>query len=171
VNAEFWLTHTSPSGTEHVLHHVMDLPEAGGRFAFAPTSVATSRGDVQVEMSGVIDRFRSPAGGEFFVISMNRLLTGASLPPGGISGSTGAVTSMPGPDEVLLLDVSGRGAGARGGGRGGGGAVGSGGQMRSGGGGGGWRSAAPAGAATPAQLTSLLEGHQFALRLRITEKE
>ena len=175
VDAELWLTHKLPTGTEQVLHQKVRVEAKGGKFAFAPTSFTTRRGDMSVELSGMIDRYRTPAGGEFFVVSMTRIVSGADLPAAGLSGTTGATVPMPGADEVLsfeMLAPGGRARGAGGGGRGGaavvGGVVGAGGggaQARGGGGGGGQRSGAP-GAVAP--LAVLLDGHQFSLRLKVT---
>jgi len=198
VNAELWLTHTSPTDTVQVFHQIVRLPEAGGRFSFTSTPVTTTRGTINVEMAGTIDRWRSPAGGEFLVLTVNRVVTGANLPPAGLSSMTSAPVPMPGAEEVLSFEMvgsAGRGgaATARGGGGGGaafggtggggvargtGGATGGGGgttaaatpQGRGGGGGGGGRGGARGGVVTvsPAQLATLLEGHQFSLRMRIT---
>jgi hypothetical protein len=192
VDAELWLTHTSPGGSEQVVHQVVRLAESGGRFAFAPTPVTTSRGDMNLELAGSIDRFRTTTGVEFFSLSLNRLVTGADLPSAGLSATTGVVTPMPDPNDPndsvsfqLLTAPGTRGGG--GGGRGGGGARGGGvvggaaaGAVVGGGGrgggvvargaGGGAVAAGPAANGTTvnlAQLATLLEGHQFSLAIRV----
>ena len=198
VSAELWLTHTSPRDTTQVYRQVVRLEQSGGRFSFAPTSVSTSRGDVNVELTGTIERFRSPEGSEFFVLSMNRVVSGANLPADGLSATTGTVVPMPATSEVLSFELIAAGrARAAGGGGGGGGAVlaprGGGGGV--GGGGGATRGTAGAGVArgggtgaaaapasqggrggrgsgsvtvSPAALAGMLEGHQFSLRMRVT---
>jgi hypothetical protein len=173
VNAELWLTHTSPGGTEQVLHQIVRLPEAGGRFSFPAATVTTASGDLNVELAGTIDRFRSPADGEYLVLLMNRLVTGGALPSAGVNGTTSAVVPMPGDGDVLSFELTGSGGRARiGGGGGRGGMVaGVGGGARSaqgppqarGGAGGGTAGVAP----VVVQLAILLEGHQFSLRLHI----
>ncbi len=192
VDAELWLLHTLPSDVQQVVHQTVRLAAAGGRFAFAPTSVTTAQGDVSVELTGSIDRYRTPTGDEFFLLSLTRRVRGAGLPPEGVEGTTGSVVPLPLPNEVLSFEMPGtgraRGAGggvARSGGGGGAGGARSGGAVASGppdparggavGAGGGAQSAARGGGrggggATvgAAQIASLLEGHQFALRLRIT---
>ena len=192
VDAELWLTHTSPVGTEQVSHQVVRLPEAGGRFSFTHTSLATTRGEYNVELAGTIDRFRSPTGGEFLVLSMNRHVSGANLPTTGVTATTGTIVPMPATDEVLAFELSGarRARIGGGGGRGSGGtevARASGGAaagaVRQGpsqgggprGAGGGGAAAAPrSAAATPAtgsnlaQIAAMLEGHQFSLKMRMT---
>jgi hypothetical protein len=187
VNAELWLTHTSPGGTEQVLHQIVRLPEAGGRFSFPATGVTTRRGDLNVEFGGTIDRFRAPSAAEYIVLQMNRLVTGEGLPASGLSATTSVVVPMPGEGEVPSFELTGSGARGRsgavaGGVRGGGSAT----------AGGGARSANPgqvtgvgaaagagggavargggrggAGLSDVAQLAALLEGHQFSLRLMI----
>jgi hypothetical protein len=150
VDADLWLTHTSPGGSEQVVHQLVRLTEAGGRFAFAQTPVTTSRGDMNLELAGSIDRFRTPTGVEFFSLSLNRVVTGADLPAAGLSATTGVVTPMPDPNDPndsvsfqLLTAPGARGGG--GGGRGGGGARGA---VMVGAAAGGGTGAAGAGAAT-----------------------
>jgi hypothetical protein len=185
VNAELWLTHTSPSGTEQVSRQLVRVPENGGRFTFTQPGLSTTRGEISVEIAGTIDRFRSP-NGEFLVLFMNRHVSGGSLPAAGVGAITGTVVPMPGTAEVLEFGLSGArpvGGGGRGGTviarSGGGGAVGSAGppEMRRGSGvaaagprgtGGGGFVAARTSNANLAQVATLLEGHQFSLRLRIT---
>ena len=199
VEAEFWLMHTLPSGVEQVTHQVVRLKPAGGTFGFAPATVSTPRGDVRVELTGSIDRFRVPTGGEFFVLSMTRLVTGDALPPNGVSGTTSTVVPMP-LAEVLSFELPGGRQLAGGGGRGGVGrpapgvAAGAGGsvvmrtppaggagggaqtgdpaQVRARSGGGGTTGAGGGGrvlAGSNAQIAALLEGHQFAIRLRVNQ--
>ena len=173
VDAELWLMHRLPSGADQVVHQVVRIPAAGGRFSFAPTPVATSRGDLNVELRGSIDRYRSPTGAEFMVLSMTRTVTGADLPPQGLSGTTGSVVPLPVPSDILSFETPGAGARSRGVGaagatlRGGGvgGAIGP-----AGGGAGGQAGARSGGRGTGPlnQISTLLEGHQFALRVRIT---
>lgn len=195
VDAELWLLHTLPSDVQQVVHQTVRLPTAGGRFAFAPASVTTAQGDVSVELTGSIDRYRTPTGDEFFLLSLTRRVRGAGLPPEGVAGTTGSVVPLPLPNEVLSFEMPGGTGRARGAGgavaRSGGGGGGAGGGARSGGavasgppdparsgaigaagaaqsgarGGGRGGGGATVGAA---QIASLLEGHQFALRLRIT---
>ena len=180
VNAELWLTHTLPSGTVQVLHQTVRVPAEGGRFGFAPTTVEAARGNLAVQIAGSIDRYRSPSGTEFLIVSMNRLVTGEGLPEAGVSGTTSSVQQMPAsPSDVLSFEMPGTVARGGGGGRGGGVArgAGSGAAVTAGGRG----SADPQGGvvgtggarggrgAAIATLTPLLEGHKFALTVRITQ--
>lgn len=204
VDAEFWLLHTLPSGAEQVMHQKVRMDRAGGKFSFAPATVPTPNGDVRVELTGSIDRFSVPTGGEYMVLSMTRLVTGESLPEAGVSGTTGSIVPLVWSD-VLSFEIPGASLRGRGGARGGGGmaavASASGGTGGGGGagagvvarrdpagasgqavggaqagarGGGGRISESPAAggrasAATNAQVATLLAGHQFAIRLKVTQ--
>ena len=209
IDAEFWLLHTLPSGAEQVMHQKVRMDRAGGKFTFAPATVPTPNGDVHVELTGSIDRFSAPTGGEYMVVSMTRLVTGQSLPEAGVSGTTGSIVAMPVlPTDVLSFEIPGAAVRGRGGSRGGGAvATATGGGGAGGGGGGGGAGAgavvmrSPTGAsgqasggaqagprgggggrvvetpvaggrgstATNAQVAALLAGHQFAIRLKVTQ--
>lgn len=213
VDAELWLLHTLPSGAEQVMHQKVRMDRTGGKFSFAPATVPTPNGEVRVELTGSIDRFSSPTGSEYMVLSMTRLVTGQSLPEAGVSGTTGSIVPFV-PSEVLSFEMPGTAVRGRGGARGGGGAVAAGGgnserrvldpgtAAASGGGGGRGSSGAvvmrsPTGAgqaaagaqagprgggggvgavaggresaATNAQVAALLAGHQFAIRMKVTQ--
>jgi hypothetical protein len=199
ADAELWLLHTLPSGAEQVMHQKVRLNRASGKFSFAPATVSTATGEVRVEITGSIDRFSVPTGGEYLVLSMTRLVSGDSLPAGGVSGTTGSIVPFV-PAEVLSFEIPGassrsligpRGGGGMGAGGGadagaggtGGGAVrrptGPPGQVAAGAqagtrtsgiagstsaAGGGQRVASP-----NAQVAALLAGHQFAIRLKVTQ--
>jgi len=192
LDAELWLMHTLPSGKEQVMHQVVRVPTTGGRFSFASASVATSRGDLNMQLTGAIDRYRTPAGGEFVLLTLTRVVTGEGLPAAGISGTTGTPIALALLADVVSFEMSGAGGmggrtrvggpGAGGAATGGaavarrtdpptppagsaGAAAGGGVVARSGGGGRGGASAGPA------QLAALLEGHKFELRMKVTEKD
>ena len=143
MDAELWLIHKLPSGTEQVLHQTVRVPAAGGQFGFVPIPVETARGNLTVQLTGSIDRYRTPAGTEFLVLSIVRALTGEGLPPAGLTGTTSSVVPMPEPGKPLLFEMPGSIArGAAAGGRGGAGTGGA----RGGGSGGGAVAAATTGA-------------------------
>ena len=187
LDADLWLVQTLPSGAERAQHQTVRLDARGGTFAFAAMKVDGDRGDVSVEVLGSFRRYRAATGGEFLYVSLTRALTGEMLPPGGLRGGTSTVIGLPGPAEVLSLEIPGTsggrarsGGGGSGGGRGGtrgtptpgglpnpppgtgtGGAVGG---SRGGGGG------VSAGVDVARVQTALetLRGHAFSLRLRVT---
>ena len=175
VDAELWLLHTSPADIQQVVHQTVRVPTEGGRFTFAPTAVTTPRGAVSVELTGSIDRYRTPTGDEFLLLSLTRRVKGAGLPAEGVVGTTGSVVPLL-PNEVVSFEMPGTGR-TRGAVAGGGAAAtgppdptrsrviaGAGATQSARGGGRGGGGGAAAGAA---QVAALLDGHQFALRLRI----
>jgi hypothetical protein len=199
VDAEMWLVHTLPAGTVQAQHQRVRVPADAASFAFAPVSLRTAGGDASVAFTGSLKRYRSPSGGEFLYLSMTRRVTGGpGMSASGVSGVTGTVISLPGPAEVLSLEIPAAqqqaagfgGGGARGAGRGAGrspgpaigepprrmppgSGVAAGGQAGTARGGGGGavissRGGAAAVGNPAAQVVSLLEGHGFSLRLRVT---
>jgi hypothetical protein len=189
VDADLWLIHTTPSGVQRVVHQTARIPAVGGKFAFAPTEVTTSRGQLSVELTGVIDRYRTPTGGEFILLSMTRIVRGEGLPASGVPGSTGTAFPLPDPTQVLSFEMPGGAAGGRtlalqGGGAGGEVRTRSGGgtgvatpppdPARAGGtGAGGAQAGAGGGGAggvreSLSRVSALLEGHVFSLRMRVT---
>jgi hypothetical protein len=130
LDADLWLVHKLPHGTEQAQHQRVRLAAQGGAFGFAPVSVTTARGDTLVEIVGSIRRYREPGGREYLFVSIARQLTGSPMPAGGVSGGTGAMIPLD-PSEVISLEIptaprvaAGRGGfgggGGAGGGRGGG---------------------------------------------------
>jgi hypothetical protein len=174
VDAELWLLHTLPSDIQQVVHQTVRLSTEGGRFTFAPTAVTTARGDASVELTGSIDRYRTPTGDEYLLLSLTRRVKGPGLQPEGVAATTSSVVPLPQPNEVPSFEMPGAvrtrtgGGGVGGGARGGGG-----GAVASAGAGAGVTQTARGGGAGgrviagPTQVAALLEGHQFALRLRI----
>lgn len=186
LDADLWLLHTLPPGTQQVQHQKVRLSANGASFGFAPVTLTTPQGDVLVEFTGSFQRFRAPTGGEFLQVAMDRNVTGGPMPPaGGFKTSTGTVIALPGPTEVLSLELSGPGRARSGGGGGAGGRGGFGGARSAGGGargtggagqpgttrsgGGGGVGAGSIETATSAiQVMSVLAGHAFSLRVRMT---
>lgn len=184
LDVDLWLVHTTPSGTEQAQHQSVRLTPGGGMFAFAPIRFETTRGEIGVELTGALQRFTA-GGGELLLVSMSRVITGRNTPAAGIGGSSSSLIAMPGPDEVLSFEMTTAGGGFGGGGRGGrgsgrGGAIAARGPETPGSGGAGRRgsgSAAARGilvlpntaAGSPvSQAAVLLDGHRFALRVKVT---
>lgn len=148
LDADLWLVQRLPSGIEQAHHQSVRVPAQGASFSFPSVTVPTARGDVTVEVGGSFKRYKAPAGNEYLLVSMTRGLAGAKMPAGGTSGGTATVIPLPGPTEVLSIEMPAPGGGGgtatggprgrTGGGGAGGGAVGAG--MR---GQGGPRSAGP----------------------------
>jgi hypothetical protein len=120
VHADLWLVHKLPAGTERAEHQNVQVPMGGGSVTFAPLAVTTPQGDAQVEIGATFRRFTAATGGEFLLVSMSRHINARSLPAGGVSGSTSTLIPLPGPGEVLSLEIPAIAGGMRGGGGGGG---------------------------------------------------
>jgi hypothetical protein len=192
LDVDLWLVHTAPSGREQAHHQKVRLSTTGGPFTFAPVTFSTRQGEVGVELNGTFLRYTSAGGSEFLLLNMSRVVSGGTAPAGGLAGSTSSFVPLPRGDEVLSFEMlSGGGFGARGrgtgggvvgaagggvGGGGGGGARSAGGGVASGGGQAGGRGSGTGGVSTAGQanlknamqVTALLDGHRFALRVRVT---
>jgi hypothetical protein len=117
-NADLWLVHRLPTGTEYAQHQRVVLTGTGGSFSFPAVNVPTANGEMAVDISGAFQRYRAPTGAEFMYVSMVRGLSGGALPAGGVSAGTGTMIAVPDPSEVLSLELPATAAGR--GGRGGG---------------------------------------------------
>jgi hypothetical protein len=196
LDVDLWLVHVTPLGREQAQHQKVRLSTSGGPFTFAPVKFTTGQGEIGVELNGSILRYTSAGGSEFMLLNMSRVVTGGPAPAAGLAGATSSFVPVPKGNEVLSFEMlsSGGFSRARGGGVAGGGgapvAAGSRGQggaggdatarsggavtARSGGGGRGG-SASPedlqrlaTALANAKQVATLLDGHRFALRLRVT---
>jgi hypothetical protein len=105
LDADLWLVETTPSGVERTNHQKVRLDATGGSFGFAPMKVSGDRGDVAVEILGSFRRYRAPVGGEYLFVSLVRAISGETLPQGGMRGGTATVFALPGPTEVISLEI------------------------------------------------------------------
>jgi hypothetical protein len=190
LDVDLWLVHTPPGGREQAQHQRVRLNSSGGPFTFPAVKFTTQQGEVGFDLNGSFQRYTTP-GGEYLLVAMSRLVTGASTPAGGLAGNTSSFFALPRPDEVPSFDLTSGGGGGVAGrqrGGGGGGGVGGRGAFGSAGGGGARGGAAGSrgtgggvGARQPAevakvlenlsnalQVTAILDGHRFALRMRVT---
>ena len=135
LDVDLWLVHITPSGSQQAQHQTVRLTAAGGMFTFAPIRFETVRGDVGLELTGSFQRF-SATTGEFLLVSMSRVVSGATAPAAGFGGTTSTFIALPKPEEVLSFELTTAGASGFGGGSGGGGGRG-GARSRGGGAGGG----------------------------------
>ena len=189
LDVDLWLVHTSPSGGEQAQHQKVRLSATGGPFTFAPVKFTTRQGEVGVELNGSFLRYTSAGNNEFLLLNMSRVVTGGTAPAGGYPGTTSSFVPVPPAGDVLSFEMlSGGGFGARargtgGGGVGGGGAVSAGGARSGGGGGarstgsgqaggrgtgGGPPREAAASLSNALAVTALMDGHRFALRVKVT---
>jgi hypothetical protein len=160
LSADLWLLHSAPRDRLSTSHQSTRLGNSGGTFTFPGLTVATPRGDVSVEIAGSIARYRTTSGEEYLLVSLRRVITGAGAPPQGFSGSSSSLIALPRPEEVVSFEMPAVVNARTRGGAGGGG--------RGGAGGGGGARVGAAAPVTAAQVTALLDGHTFSLRMRVT---
>jgi len=192
LDADVWLIHTRPTGSEEVLHQKVRLAAPGGTFSFSTVKFQTTKGEIGFEMTGSIQRFRVPTGGpdgsEFLIVDLARVVTGGTAPPSGFRNTTGGTpVALPRPDDVVAFLMPGAEIRSRGGGGGGvgvprgGATAGGSGTITAAAGGGGARGGGGAGgrgggmgavqlrtSMEAAQALVLLEGNVFSLRVRFT---
>ena len=118
LDAEIWLVHTLPSGAQQAQHHRVRLPADGAPFIFAPVSVTTPEGEARVTFTGEIRRYRAATGREYLSVATARAVGRPSM-SSPLTGGATTIIPLPGPDEVLALDIPTAQRGAFGGGGGG----------------------------------------------------
>jgi hypothetical protein len=188
VDAELWMVHQLPNGSETVEHQIVRLMNGAIGFAFKGGPIETSDGPVALELSGQLKAVRRDDGSRGLWASLTRGVTRQATGTTSIAGPTTATVGWPTSSDVVSLELpplqffparsgAGRG-GATGGARGGTGVGtvppggqstggGAGGTVTRGGGGGSGGMVSAPGRGTPPP--NLLEGHRLSLRVRLVE--
>jgi hypothetical protein len=191
VDAELWMVHQAPNGTETVEHQIVRLINGVIGFTFKGGPVETSAGAVALELSGQLKAVRREDGSRGLWASLTRGVTRLDSGATSTNGPTTTIAEWPTTTDVVSLELPplqfSAGGGGGGGGRGGAvggvrpsptaGTVTAGGQATGGGGaaggvargtgGGGLVASGGRGASPP--LPNLLEGHRLSLRVRLVE--
>ena len=192
VDAELWMVHTLPNGTEIVEHQIVRLVNGVIGFAFRGGPVDTTDGQVAIELSGQLKAVKRDDGSRGLWAALTRGVTRLATGQTSISGPTTTTAEWLTPRDVVSLDlpplqyyagtrVAGGGGGRGGGGAGsprstgtgtvsggaqsGGGGAAAGGLVRGGTGGAVIAGARGSGTAAP----NLLEGHKLSLRVKLVE--
>ena len=195
VDAELWMVHKAPNGTETVEHQVVRLIAGTIGFTFRGRAVDTTDGPMIIEVSGKLKAVRRADGTRALWAGLQRLVTheptGRLVSSGSAPGKTvdwvapGQLVSFDMPDPYVAAGAYlGRGGGAGGGGAGGrvgGGVMSSGaaGAVSSGStatvvarGSGGGTAGAGGGAVTAVPRgPNVLDGHSLSLRLRLLDSK
>ncbi|HUR21157.1 MAG TPA: hypothetical protein VMZ90_10140 [Vicinamibacterales bacterium] len=193
VDAELWMVHQAPNGTETVEHQIVRLMNGVIGFTFKGGPVETTDGVVAIELSGQLKAVRRDDGSRGLWASLTRGVTRQATGLTSVLPPTTTTVGWPTTSDVVSLELpplqlfagSGTRAAAGGGGRGGAvgdtriiggsGAVAAGGQGSGGGSaaggiargtGGGGAMISPGGTSS---LPNLLEGHRLSLRVRLVE--
>ena len=195
VDAELWMVHQAPNGTETVEHQIVRLMNGVIGFAFKGGPIETADGVVALELSGQLKAVRREDGSRGLWASLTRGVTRVATAITFSPGPTTTTVAWPTTSDVVSLELpplqfsAGSGVRTAGGGGGRGGAAGS---TRGGGGGSGAGTVASGGQATGGggaaggvargtgggggvitagrtPLPNLLEGHRLSLRVRLVE--
>ena len=191
VDAELWMVHQLPNGSEAVEHQIVRLMNGAIGFAFKGGPVETSDGTVAIELSGQLKAVRREDGSRGLWASLTRGVTRLATGTTSVVAPATTTVGWPTTSDVVSLELpplvftagrTGVGGGGRGGlatGTGSGAAAGArtvppGGQAGGAAGGMVTRSGGGAGAAesrSSATLPNLLEGHRLSLRVRLIETQ
>jgi hypothetical protein len=110
-DADLWLVRSAPGRTEEAAHQALSGVRGSAQYAFAPVSIETPRGTMNLQVTGVVRVTTDEAGAPQLVfITMRRLkfapAVGGSRDtlPSTIGSST-TTNPMPGPDDVLSFEL------------------------------------------------------------------
>jgi hypothetical protein len=110
-DADLWLVRSAPGRTEEAAHQALSGVRGSAQYAFAPVSIETPRGTMNLQVTGVVRVTSDESGAPQLVfITMRRLkfapTAGGSRDtlPSTIGSST-TTNPMPGPDDVLSFEL------------------------------------------------------------------
>jgi hypothetical protein len=119
-DADLWLVHRKPDGTEAVQQQTVHFDAANTAFAFPPIQVQTSKGLITIDISGKLQSFvgdeplgRRPlmtqttndsASGQHISISIDRRAHAAGPPLLDITGGSSMVIDVPSASDVLSFE-------------------------------------------------------------------
>ena len=110
-DADLWLVRNAPGRKEEVLHQALNGVRGSAQYAFAPVSIETPRGTVNLQVTGVVRVTTDESGAQRLVFMTMRSVKFA--PTAGASrdtrpstmGSSTTTNPMPGPDDVLSFEL------------------------------------------------------------------
>lgn len=103
VDAEVWLVHRLPNGTEDVQRQAARFASRA-TIAFAPVSIATARGTVSVDVTAVL-QLSSGTAAPPLSVGITRHIRGAGSPTLDSSGGSDRVMALPKSDQVLSFEL------------------------------------------------------------------
>ena len=110
-DADLWLVRSAPGRTDEAAHQTLSGVRGSAQYAFAPVSIETPRGTMNLQVTGVVRVTTEESGAPQLVFTTMRSLkfepaAGASrdtLPS--TTGSSTTTNPMPGPDDVLSFEL------------------------------------------------------------------
>jgi len=176
LDAQLWLVHTRPDGTEHSqLQEIRAPGDRGLGFFFRAGAIQGMDAQLTVEVAGEIRPVLSNGATVLYVVIERATFDGTSPTPA--IGAAGRSIAVPAVGEVISFDMppmGPRGGGGGGGGRGSGGARAGSAGGAGGGGSGGARAGGTGGGGTVSTGSRSggpdpLNGHTFSIRLQLKE--
>jgi hypothetical protein len=105
IQADVWLVHTDGGGAERATAVSLRSGAAGAAFSFAPVSLETRAGTVNVEVAGFIRPVKINAEGVTVAIALYRRIVAPQNPAVDVSGSTSKELTLLTPNAVTALEI------------------------------------------------------------------
>ena len=111
LTVDLWLVRSTPGAADQTLHMTSSLRPFPETFAFAPLTVQTANGTVNLKVEGTLEGGLSSEGERqlYFAASRSVTTTASSRPARDgkavTEGSTKTTLKMPGPDEVVSFEM------------------------------------------------------------------
>jgi hypothetical protein len=108
---DLWLVRNAPGRKEEAVHQALNGVRGSAQFAFAPVSIETARGTVNLQVTGLLRVTTDESGARQLVFITTRSVRFA--PAGGsnrdtppsMTGTSTTANPMPGPDDVLSFEM------------------------------------------------------------------
>lgn len=108
-DVELWLVRSAPGRKEEAVHQALNGVRGSAQFAFAPVSIETPRGSVNLQVMGSFRVTTDELGAQQLVFLTTRIVRfgGGSrdTPLSTVSGLSTTTNPMPGPDDVLSFEM------------------------------------------------------------------
>jgi hypothetical protein len=101
-DAEVWLVHRLPNGTEEVQRQAARFASRS-EIAFAPVAIATARGTVNIDVAAVLQVSTAPS--QPLSVRISRRIKRDGPPPVDNAGGSNRLMDLPKPDEVLSFEL------------------------------------------------------------------
>lgn len=111
LTADLWLVRSTPGRADETSHVAAQVMASPSPYVFAPLTIQTSTGTVNVVVSGTVETGLSPEGQRKFHFAAGRTLTAVTTSRPArdtkpvVESSTKVTFGMPGPDEVLSFEM------------------------------------------------------------------
>lgn len=108
-DVDLWLVRNVPGRNEEAVHQALKGVRGSAQFAFAPVSIETPRGSVNLQVTGLLRVTTDDLGAQQLVFITTRSVRFGGgtrdTPLSTMSGSSTTANPMPGPDDVLSFEM------------------------------------------------------------------